>query len=204
MAQTGDCARKCKESGEVTPATKTRSAMEVTSSTGSFKRRKLASDVRDRHQFVSNRCDVVSSPDNHSVSAPAISEDSGRASVSRCSSNVSSEFVTKPELRSVDLKVESYAEGYETEISKLVKCRFSRETTPSNEISAEMDELESSTAASLRRRHPEAKIPAAAEVEEFFAAAEKQEQKRFADKYNYDVKKDVPLEGRYQWVRLKP
>lgn len=45
-----------------------------------------------------------------------------------------------------------------------------------------MEELESSTAASLRRIHPEAKIPAAAEVEEFFAAAEKQEQKRFADK----------------------
>lgn len=105
MAQTGDCARKCKESGEVTPATKTRSAMEVTSSTGSFKRRKLASDVRDHHQFVSNRCDAVNSPDNHSVSAPVISEVSGRASVSRCSSNVSSEFVTKPELRSVDLKV---------------------------------------------------------------------------------------------------
>lgn len=128
--------------------------------------------------------------------------------------------MTKRELKSVDLKViseiqvqnpkvESYAKGYETDISKLVKCRFSRETTLSSEISADTDELESSTAtkppaASLRRRNPVANMPPAAEIEAFFSAAEKDDQKRFAEKYNYDVQKDVPLEGRYQWVRLKP
>ncbi|PIN00666.1 hypothetical protein CDL12_26829 [Handroanthus impetiginosus] len=46
--------------------------------------------------------------------------------------------------------------------------------------------------------------PSAAELEEFFSAAEKYVQKRFSEKYNYDIVKDVPLEGRYQWVRLHP
>ncbi|MED6170076.1 hypothetical protein PIB30_027398 [Stylosanthes scabra] len=41
-----------------------------------------------------------------------------------------------------------------------------------------------------------------AEIEEFFAMAEKYEQKRFAEKYNFDIVADMPLEGRYQWVRL--
>ncbi|KAH7835288.1 hypothetical protein Vadar_024718 [Vaccinium darrowii] len=207
MAQTGDCTTECKGVGEITVVKKTRSAMEVTASStaGSFKRRKLESDVRE--QSVSNCYDANSLEDHDSITA--ISEDSDRASVSRCSSNDSSELATKRELKSVDLKVESYAKGYETEISKLVKCRFSRETTPSSEISADTDELESSTAtkppaASLRRRNPVTNMPPAAEIEAFFSAAERDDQKRFAEKYNYDVQKDVPLEGRYQWVRLKP
>ncbi|KAI8569437.1 hypothetical protein RHMOL_Rhmol02G0279100 [Rhododendron molle] len=75
--------------------------MEVTSSTGTFKRRKLASNDVRGHQFVSSCYDAVNSLENHSVSVPAVSGDSGRVSV------------------------ESYAEGYETEISKLIKCRFS-------------------------------------------------------------------------------
>ncbi|KAK1402579.1 Cyclin-dependent kinase inhibitor [Heracleum sosnowskyi] len=49
-----------------------------------------------------------------------------------------------------------------------------------------------------------AKMPSTEEIEEFLAAAEKHEQRRFAEKYNYDIVKDVPLEGRYQWVCLKP
>ncbi|RDX81943.1 Cyclin-dependent kinase inhibitor 6, partial [Mucuna pruriens] len=48
------------------------------------------------------------------------------------------------------------------------------------------------------------KMPTESELEEFFATAEKDIQKRFSDKYNYDIVKDVPLEGRYEWVKLKP
>ncbi|XP_027347038.1 cyclin-dependent kinase inhibitor 7-like [Abrus precatorius] len=48
------------------------------------------------------------------------------------------------------------------------------------------------------------KMPTESELEEFFAAAEKDIQKRFSEKYNYDIVKDVPLEGRYEWVQLKP
>ncbi|XP_076883183.1 cyclin-dependent kinase inhibitor 3-like [Bidens hawaiensis] len=43
----------------------------------------------------------------------------------------------------------------------------------------------------------------AAEIEEFFAAAEKEIQSRFKNKYNYDTVKDVPLKGRYEWIQLK-
>ncbi|GFS39993.1 cyclin-dependent kinase inhibitor family protein [Actinidia rufa] len=171
--------------------------MEATGSAISFKRRKLNSDGDDK--LVIRRYDVNSL---------ASSENSDRAPVSRCSSTDSSEFV-KHDLRSVDPKAESNRKRFETEISTVINCRFSRETTPSSELLAESDELDSSTAkkplgASLCRKQLEAEMPAVAEIEEFFSAAEKCDQKRFAEKYNYDVVKDVPLEGRYQWVRLKP
>ncbi|MFS7933419.1 putative cyclin-dependent kinase inhibitor [Helianthus anomalus] len=51
---------------------------------------------------------------------------------------------------------------------------------------------------------PAAMMPCAAEIEEFFSKAEKYEQKRFVEKYNYDIVKDVPMEGKYQWIELKP
>ncbi|GFY89605.1 cyclin-dependent kinase inhibitor family protein [Actinidia rufa] len=203
MAQTEDCLRKCEGVGEnaVMEAagsgrSLTTTAVEVMSSANSFKRRKLNSDGDD--QLVIRRYDVNS---------PATSENSDRAPLSRCSRTDSSECV-KRDLRSVDPKAESNGERFETEISTVINCRFSRETTPSSEIFAESDELESSTAkkpsaAGLGRKQPEAKMPPAAEIEEFFSAAEKYDQKRFAEKYNYDVVEDVPLEGRYQWVRLK-
>ncbi|XP_058735413.1 cyclin-dependent kinase inhibitor 6 [Vicia villosa] len=40
------------------------------------------------------------------------------------------------------------------------------------------------------------------EIDEFFARFEREEQKRFSEKYNFDIVRDVPLEGRYEWVRL--
>ncbi|KAL7206547.1 hypothetical protein ACSBR2_019291 [Camellia fascicularis] len=208
MAHTGDYMRECKKVEEIAVVELrcecdrllTTRAMESSSSSsssagGSLKRRKLVSNSDDDQLVSHNSPEILVSP---------AMEDSGCVLLSRCSSTESSQFV-KHELRSVDLKVELEAHangGFENEISTLVSCRFSRETTPSS------DEMESSTAtkrstASLRRKHPEAKMPAAAEIEEFFSAAEKYEQKRFVDKYNYDVVKDVPLEGRYQWVRVK-
>lgn len=47
-------------------------------------------------------------------------------------------------------------------------------------------------------------IPTTHEIEEFFALAEQQQQKRFTEKYNFDVVNDVPLPGRYEWVRVYP
>ncbi|KAL8092868.1 cyclin-dependent kinase inhibitor 3-like [Apium graveolens] len=47
-------------------------------------------------------------------------------------------------------------------------------------------------------------IPTTHEIEEFFALAEQQQQKRFTEKYNFDVVNDIPLPGRYQWVRIYP
>ncbi|KAL3517795.1 hypothetical protein ACH5RR_020384 [Cinchona calisaya] len=44
-------------------------------------------------------------------------------------------------------------------------------------------------------------MPSAAEIEEFFARVEQQQQRQFIEKYNFDVVNDVPLPGRYEWVR---
>lgn len=46
--------------------------------------------------------------------------------------------------------------------------------------------------------------PTLDELEDFFAAAEAREQKRFTERYNYDPVSDLPLPGRYEWERLLP
>ncbi|KAI9180116.1 hypothetical protein LWI28_001368 [Acer negundo] len=127
-------------------------------------------------------------------------------SASRCSSNGSLEIV-KHSMIFADLEVASF----ETEVSTCNNNKF-RETSPSSEICGDSEETSSmdhsppkNQPPGFRRRiSPEGtKMPTSAEIEDFFTAAEKNEQKRFAEKYNYDIVKDVALEGRYQWVRLK-
>lgn len=44
-------------------------------------------------------------------------------------------------------------------------------------------------------------MPTAQEIEVFFACAEQQQQRLFTEKYNFDVVSDLPLQGRYEWVR---
>ncbi|KAL3517796.1 hypothetical protein ACH5RR_020385 [Cinchona calisaya] len=44
-------------------------------------------------------------------------------------------------------------------------------------------------------------IPSAAEIEEFFARADQQQQQQFIEKYNFDVVNDMPLPGRYEWIK---
>ncbi|KAI3809833.1 hypothetical protein L1987_19433 [Smallanthus sonchifolius] len=114
-----------------------------------------------------------------------------------------------------DLKAEFYS-GTDIFISS--NDGFSRETSTSSVICLEPEEMEmesSSTkkspaattaieATSRRKPAQAVTMPSALELEEFFSKAEKYEQKRFAEKYNFDIVKDVPMEGRYQWVPLKP
>ncbi|XP_073288897.1 cyclin-dependent kinase inhibitor 6-like [Primulina huaijiensis] len=81
-----------------------------------------------------------------------------------------------------------------------------RETTRSSEVQAELVELESTSMpreSNFRRRSILAeKRPSEVELEEFFSAAETKLHKQFMDKYNYDITKDEPLEGRYEWVKI--
>ncbi|XP_047312146.1 cyclin-dependent kinase inhibitor 3 [Impatiens glandulifera] len=42
------------------------------------------------------------------------------------------------------------------------------------------------------------------EMDEFFSGSEELEQKQFSDKYNFDVVNDMPLPGRFEWVRVEP
>ncbi|KAJ9177240.1 hypothetical protein P3X46_012478 [Hevea brasiliensis] len=101
------------------------------------------------------------------------------------------------------------AESVEVETSVYYSCRERKETTPSSQLqpasSGELDSTERpSSEANSRRRSTGEKMPTEFELDEFFAVAEKNLKKQFADKYNYDIVKDEPLEGRYEWLRLKP
>ncbi|CAN6580104.1 hypothetical protein ACFX13_032247 [Malus domestica] len=47
-------------------------------------------------------------------------------------------------------------------------------------------------------------IPTAHDMNEFFAGAEEEMQKKFIEKYNYDPVNDKPLPGRYEWEKVDP
>ncbi|KAG4125441.1 hypothetical protein ERO13_D10G096200v2 [Gossypium hirsutum] len=82
-----------------------------------------------------------------------------------------------------------------------------RETTPLSELRAEPEDMDPTSRPSggnSRRRSMVEKMPTEAELEEFFVVAEEKLRNQFAEKYNYDILKDQPLEGRYEWARLKP
>ncbi|XP_022952767.1 cyclin-dependent kinase inhibitor 7 isoform X3 [Cucurbita moschata] len=82
-----------------------------------------------------------------------------------------------------------------------------RESTPTSNLHGDSDEMDSPATNFLtdKQKPPDRpKTPPISEIEDFFAEAEKYEQKRFSEKYNFDIVMDVPLEGRYQWIRLKP
>lgn len=83
-----------------------------------------------------------------------------------------------------------------------------RESTPTSNLLGDSDEMDSPATNFLTEKQKPTdrpvKTPPISEIEDFFAEAEKYEQKRFSEKYNFDIVMDVPLEGRYQWIRLKP
>ncbi|KAJ6821451.1 cyclin-dependent kinase inhibitor 4-like [Iris pallida] len=45
-------------------------------------------------------------------------------------------------------------------------------------------------------------IPTSHDIEEFFAGAERLQQRTFMEKYNFDPVNDCPLPGRYEWLIL--
>ncbi|KAL5990411.1 hypothetical protein ACLOJK_011311 [Asimina triloba] len=86
-----------------------------------------------------------------------------------------------------------------------------RETTPSSlirdpeTVGTPGSTTRPTNSTAIKRRMQNAmrrNIPTAREMEEFFAGAEQQQQRIFAEKYNYDPLNDAPLPGRYEWVRL--
>lgn len=165
---------------------------------------------RSAVQLKSRRVAIV--PDNSA--SPATSANLSCASISSnhvlascCSSNGLSE-VDKESFKFLDLEDENEvsAEEVATSTGDSVDFNESKEKTPSSELQSESGELESTERpheASSRHRSQAEKMPSEAELEEFFAAAEKDLHKKFAHKYNYDIVKDEPLEGRYEWVQLQ-
>ncbi|KAL0424602.1 UNVERIFIED_CONTAM: Cyclin-dependent kinase inhibitor 7 [Sesamum radiatum] len=101
---------------------------------------------------------------------------------------------------------EVIVECFATSAGDSLDCRERRGTTPLTEVQAESVEMDSTARpleSNSRHRSMADKMPSEAELEEFFAAAEKNLQRQFIDKYNYDIVKDLPLEGRYEWVQIQ-
>ncbi|CAA0823876.1 Cyclin-dependent kinase inhibitor 3 [Striga hermonthica] len=89
------------------------------------------------------------------------------------------------------------------------ESRGTRESTPCSFIRP--GDSISTPGSSTRPRSPSSRaqsargeIPTARELEEFFAQAEQSHQRRFMEKYNFDIVNDVPLPGRYEWVKVLP
>ncbi|KAK9726526.1 hypothetical protein RND81_05G221400 [Saponaria officinalis] len=59
-----------------------------------------------------------------------------------------------------------------------------------------------SASANRRARNMQRAIPTTPEMEDFFAGFELHQQELFLQKYNYDIVNDIPLPGRYEWVRV--
>ncbi|KAJ4963539.1 hypothetical protein NE237_023478 [Protea cynaroides] len=226
----GKYMRKCKGIGEIavmevaqvgvttrarTLAMATRAAAAARS--GVTKRRKLASGELQFSssylQLRSRRLPVIT-PEK--LVSPATLENLGQVSsedrcsspnsdhilASRCSSNGSTDELVEESSRSVD--PEGEGDCFNNDNSTTYSDRR-REKTPSSEFRAESGDLESTARpaeANSRHRSRAKKMPTEAEIEDFFSAAEREQQKLFADKYNFDILKDVPLEGRYEWIRL--
>ncbi|KAJ8546148.1 hypothetical protein K7X08_018731 [Anisodus acutangulus] len=143
----------------------------------------------------------LSSNGNSVASKPAVISNFDDALASCFADNRSSD-VTKGSSKFVDLDEDSV----EIATSNSEFMKESRETKLSSEFKVEPHKLEYSTrrpqhAKPRRRLFTEAKLPSEADLDEFFAAAEKDLHKRFAEKYNFDFAKEEPLEGRYEWVR---
>ncbi|KAJ8456012.1 hypothetical protein OPV22_034928 [Ensete ventricosum] len=117
--------------------------------------------------------------------------------ISRSSSDASCEAAETP-FRSSEL-------GQELDDATFFRCNGEREeTTASSNDGDATSDLESTVEMDSRRRSTANATPSDAELEEFFAGAERDLRRRFVERYNFDVVKDVPLAGRYEWIPFNP
>ncbi|KAF6138997.1 hypothetical protein GIB67_010723 [Kingdonia uniflora] len=186
----GKYMRKRKETGEVAAVmevssqvvgVRTRSKTLAMASSSSAKRKICGSgesQSRTRRRILHNM------EEDRTITIHSVSD---LVSSSQCSSNGSSELIDK--------STKGDRIGVETSASTcLINNRERRETTPLSDLQNwESTAMEASD-----------KMPTDDEINDFFTDAEKKEQKRFSDKYNYDIVNDVPLEGRYEWIPLTP
>ncbi|KAB2051702.1 hypothetical protein ES319_A12G072500v1 [Gossypium barbadense] len=186
VATTGSVQKKRRRLNDGNEEEECRKVTSSTTSTTSYIQLRSRAILADRHRRDGNRCLSLNSDHDDDVSC--------------CSSNIESSdkrIMELPDLEDESIEVETSTHFSSSE----------RETTPLNELRAEPEDLDSTSRPSetnSRHRSPVEKMPTEAELEEFFAPAEEKLQKQFADKYNFDIVKDEPLEGRYEWIRLKP
>ncbi|TYI16028.1 hypothetical protein ES332_A08G227400v1 [Gossypium tomentosum] len=80
--------------------------------------------------------------------------------------------------------------GTEQAMDFELRDRSTRESTPCSLTKDLNDVLQS--------------VPSTQEMEEFVVYAEQQQHRRFMEKYNFDIMNDLPLQGRYEWVKIIP
>ncbi|KAL7590486.1 cyclin-dependent kinase inhibitor 3 [Lactuca sativa] len=88
-------------------------------------------------------------------------------------------------------------DGRERSTRESTPCSFIRESNTNN------------TPGSATNRHASNRViqgimPSAQEIEVFFARHAHEQQRRFSEKYNFDIVNEKPLEGRYEWVKVQP
>ncbi|OVA01603.1 Cyclin-dependent kinase inhibitor [Macleaya cordata] len=136
------------------------------------------------------------SPSSKLRTSPRFSVNSGSVSLSSCKNKEES----KDEA--------SFGENI-LEIEE--RDRSTRETTPCSLIRdseiirtpCSTTRPTNSTSTNRRIQNPaRGNIPTTHEMEEFFAVAEQHQQRLFIEKYNFDPVNDLPLPGRYEWVRV--
>ncbi|XP_031121427.1 cyclin-dependent kinase inhibitor 3-like [Ipomoea triloba] len=133
------------------------------------------------------------------------------------SANSSSASITRSDTKEGCLQV--LGQGYEAEescdlgvgennLEFEARDRSTRESTPCSLIREE-DTIKAPSSTTKRtnqttrtRSSVLTNMPSAEEIDEFFAYAEQQQQRRFIEKYNFDIVNDLPLPGRYEWVRV--
>ncbi|XP_047174848.1 cyclin-dependent kinase inhibitor 7-like [Vigna umbellata] len=186
--------------------TRARTALGVGASSTSPKRRKIAIN-KNSNNISPSSCVQLKS---NTTSPESEERCSGESPASCCSSNGS--FDENRIIKFSDLEVENAQ--VETSTCNCGEQQMRREMSLSSDLritnSQEVDSAEKKPTMQTKTKSrccvPPApqKMPTESELEEFFTAAEKDIQKRFSEKYNYDIVKDIPLEGRYEWVKLKP
>ncbi|KAL7101343.1 hypothetical protein ACP275_08G048500 [Erythranthe tilingii] len=216
----GRYASKCKESGEAAVMEKPVDNKASSAAAGGRKRKTALGESelsKPSIQLKTRRLSLtLSTPDNsaspaRSWNSTCESVNSGRVLASRCSSSRPISELAKEISGSVDLEQENEVSVEFFPISAAENSvdiiRDRRETTPSSDddVQSESGELESTAGPRETNsgRRSAAKMPTEAELEDFFTAAEHNLQKQFIDKYNYDIVKDEPMEGRYEWVQIQ-
>ncbi|PKA59511.1 Cyclin-dependent kinase inhibitor 3 [Apostasia shenzhenica] len=171
---------------------------------GSPKKRKVPADGSDEPEVMQiaylelrSRKLVMTQRDPRSAKNSAEqrcrSVEPGR--ISRCSSISSCEAVDEDDLPGG----KKHCDDLASSVCDVERSGVRGAFTPSSNIDAiDSNEMESTAERRPLQPAPET-VPSAAEIEDFFATAERAEKLRFAARYNFDVDDEIPLEGRYEW-----
>ncbi|KAG0499420.1 hypothetical protein HPP92_003659 [Vanilla planifolia] len=163
-----------------------------------------AGDVRTAYLQLRSRSLVMTHPHSNGArnSLGKNYGSDGRGRISRCSSISSCEAVEVEGLRGSASGANEKCENHGSSTHFADRNGDWRDNKPSNNHSRETESTADRDL--LQDCRPQLWIPSAAEIEQFFAKAEKSEKQRFTSKYNFDFDNEIPLAGRYKWIRMKP